>query len=133
MTFLFGPDNRGFMTQNGQPDNPRAARYLLKDYVNGKLLYCVAPSTIEQEKFHIFPPQRRMVSINKHLPARAIRANKGSKVTSEDVDKVFFRSNHSNVHVKGVIGKMQGISRAGSKYVTLLYIYYFVKSFLYNY
>ncbi|CAL7938844.1 unnamed protein product [Xylocopa violacea] len=26
--------NRGFMTQNGQPDNPRSARYLLKDYVN---------------------------------------------------------------------------------------------------
>ncbi|KOC68471.1 Large subunit GTPase 1 like protein [Habropoda laboriosa] len=106
--------NRGFMTQNGQPDNARSARYLLKDYVNGRLLYCVAPPTLEQEKFHIFPLRRRIVSINKHIPARTIRANRGSKVTSEDVDKVFFQNNSPNVHVKGVIGKMHGLSRSGS-------------------
>ena len=27
-------DMRGFMTQHGRPDNPRSARYILKDYVN---------------------------------------------------------------------------------------------------
>ncbi|XP_076681684.1 nucleostemin 3 [Andrena cerasifolii] len=106
--------NRGFMTQNGQPDNPRSARYLLKDFVNGKLLYCVAPPTVEQEKFHVFPERRRIISSNKHLPARTIRANKGSKTTSEDLDKVFFQNNNSNVHVRGVIGKMHGLYRSGS-------------------
>lgn len=36
--------HRGFMTQGlGQPDQSRAARYVLKDYVNGKLLYCEPP------------------------------------------------------------------------------------------
>lgn len=28
------PDMRGFMTAHGQPDQPRSARYVLKDYVN---------------------------------------------------------------------------------------------------
>ncbi|PNI55099.1 LSG1 isoform 4, partial [Pan troglodytes] len=34
---------RGFMTAHGQPDQPRSARYILKDYVSGKLLYCHPP------------------------------------------------------------------------------------------
>lgn len=36
--------HRGFMTTGqGQPDQSRAARYILKDYVNGKLLYVEPP------------------------------------------------------------------------------------------
>ncbi|KAK2742308.1 hypothetical protein FQN57_005396 [Myotisia sp. PD_48] len=35
---------RGFKTTGlGQPDESRAARYILKDYVNGKLLFCHPP------------------------------------------------------------------------------------------
>lgn len=35
---------RGFTrTGQGQPDESRAARYILKDYVNGKLLFCHPP------------------------------------------------------------------------------------------
>ncbi|KAF3827434.1 hypothetical protein GH733_002920 [Mirounga leonina] len=34
---------RGFMTAHGQPDQPRSARYILKDYVSGQLLYCHPP------------------------------------------------------------------------------------------
>lgn len=35
---------RGFTTQGkGEPDASRAARYLLKDYVKGRLLYCSPP------------------------------------------------------------------------------------------
>ena len=35
---------RGFQTQGlGQPDGSRAARYVLKDYVKGKLLFCHPP------------------------------------------------------------------------------------------
>ncbi|KAG9239320.1 putative large subunit GTPase 1 [Amylocarpus encephaloides] len=37
---------RGFTrTGQGQPDESRAARYILKDYVNGKLLFCQPPPT----------------------------------------------------------------------------------------
>ncbi|KAF4982906.1 hypothetical protein FZEAL_1561 [Fusarium zealandicum] len=39
---------RGFQTQGlGQPDESRAARYILKDYVNGKLLFVSPPPGVE--------------------------------------------------------------------------------------
>ncbi|KAM0257425.1 hypothetical protein ACHAQJ_004371 [Trichoderma viride] len=42
---------RGFQTQGlGQPDEARASRYVLKDYVNGKLLFVHPPPGIEDEK-----------------------------------------------------------------------------------
>nr|XP_036582904.1 ribosome biogenesis gtpase [Colletotrichum truncatum]KAF6791800.1 ribosome biogenesis gtpase [Colletotrichum truncatum] len=45
---------RGFTTQGlGQPDESRASRYILKDYVNGKLLYCEPPpNTIDGPEFN---------------------------------------------------------------------------------
>lgn len=42
---------RGFSTQGlGQPDESRAARYVLKDYVNGKLLFVHPPPKPEDEE-----------------------------------------------------------------------------------
>lgn len=42
---------RGFQTQGlGQPDEARASRYILKDYVNGKLLFVHPPPGIEDAK-----------------------------------------------------------------------------------
>ncbi|KAM0273234.1 hypothetical protein ACHAQH_008370 [Verticillium albo-atrum] len=45
---------RGFQTQGlGQPDESRAARYILKDYVSGKLLYCEPPpNTVDPKEFN---------------------------------------------------------------------------------
>lgn len=41
---------RGYMTQGfGSADEPRAARYILKDYVNGKLLYVHPPPRLSGE------------------------------------------------------------------------------------
>jgi large subunit GTPase 1 len=41
---------RGYMTQGfGSADEPRAARYILKDYVNGKLLYVHPPPRLDGE------------------------------------------------------------------------------------
>ncbi|KAH8119933.1 P-loop containing nucleoside triphosphate hydrolase protein [Phellopilus nigrolimitatus] len=44
---------RGY-TRSGQgnPDEARAARYILKDYVNAKLLYCHPPSGISDQEFN---------------------------------------------------------------------------------
>ncbi|KAI0715376.1 P-loop containing nucleoside triphosphate hydrolase protein [Earliella scabrosa] len=44
---------RGF-TRSGQgnPDEARAARYILKDYVNAKLLYCHPPPGIQEDQFN---------------------------------------------------------------------------------
>ena len=36
----------------GNPDEARAARYILKDYVNGKLLFCHPPPGTSEESFN---------------------------------------------------------------------------------
>ena len=39
------------MNHQGVPDVNRGARYILKDYVNGKLLYCYPPPKIDGVSF----------------------------------------------------------------------------------
>ncbi|KZT35631.1 P-loop containing nucleoside triphosphate hydrolase protein [Sistotremastrum suecicum HHB10207 ss-3] len=44
---------RGFARSGqGNPDEARAARYVLKDYVNAKLLFCHPPPTISDDEFN---------------------------------------------------------------------------------
>lgn len=62
------------MTANGQPDQSRSARYVLKDYVCGKLLYCHAPPDREQEEFHTYAPRMRRELEEKNLPIQQQRA-----------------------------------------------------------
>lgn len=94
--------NRGFMTANGQPDQSRSARRVLKDFVNGKLLYCYAPPTIEQDKFHNYPERQNKEISVQDLPPRQQRAMKlSSGVTSKDIDDIFFQSSSGSAHVKG--------------------------------
>ena len=54
---------RGFMTPRGIPDHPRSARYVLKDYMDGNLLYSHAPPEIDQSIYHIFVAQKVFKSI----------------------------------------------------------------------
>ncbi|KAF2181838.1 ribosome biogenesis GTPase-like protein Lsg1 [Zopfia rhizophila CBS 207.26] len=78
---------RGFATQGqGQPDVSRAARYVLKDYVKGKLLFCHPPPTdtsIDPKHFN-----RELYDIH-HLPAKrrahlAFLAGSSSLAGTED-------------------------------------------------
>lgn len=41
---------RGYMTSSGRPDEARSSRYILKDFVAGKLLYCHPPPHISEEE-----------------------------------------------------------------------------------
>lgn len=44
---------RGFVRQGqGNPDESRAARYVLKDYVNAKLLFCNPPPEVDGDEFN---------------------------------------------------------------------------------
>ncbi|KZT30765.1 P-loop containing nucleoside triphosphate hydrolase protein [Neolentinus lepideus HHB14362 ss-1] len=44
---------RGFMRSGqGNPDEARASRYILKDYVNAKLLYCHPPPIVPEDEFN---------------------------------------------------------------------------------
>ncbi|KAF5303058.1 hypothetical protein FQR65_LT08387 [Abscondita terminalis] len=90
--------NRGFMTANGQPDNPRSARFILKDFVNGKLLYAYAPPEIDQSIYCTWSDSQKL---NRVVPPREALAIKSLKTTPEDVDRSFFRIQSYGAHVKG--------------------------------
>lgn len=77
---------RGFTkTGQGQPDESRAARYVLKDYVNGKLLFCHPPPSdplIDPREFN-----RELYDID-HLPQkrRAVLATQAEASTTGSED-----------------------------------------------
>jgi large subunit GTPase 1 len=94
--------NRGFMTANGQPDQSRAARKILKDFVNGKLLFCCAPPTVKQTEFHTFPERSSEEIQLATLPPRQQRSMKiATGKTSGEIDAAFFNSGNSVAHVQG--------------------------------
>ncbi len=51
---------KGYMNHKGMPDVQRAARYILKDYVNGKLLFCYPPTGFDSVEFqnHKYDPEK---------------------------------------------------------------------------
>ncbi|XP_056421357.1 large subunit GTPase 1 homolog [Hyla sarda] len=93
---------RGFMTAHGQPDQPRSARYILKDYVNGKLLYCHPPPGIDPAEFQ---PCHSMYSEKMLLDGKAdAKGHGGKKVRHIEnvVDKTFFHQENVRALTKGV-------------------------------
>lgn len=92
---------RGFMTAHGQPDQSRSARYVLKDYVSGKLLYCHSPPHINPKDFQ---PQHTK------FPSRTIQADPSTyiigsskvKRIENSVDKHFFHQENVRALTKGV-------------------------------
>lgn len=66
------------MTQKGGlPDHARSARYVLKDFVNGKLLYCHAPPGVKQEDYHKFP----VVKLRKPAKENSVTNEKNGEVS----------------------------------------------------
>ncbi|KAI9256963.1 hypothetical protein BY458DRAFT_519076 [Sporodiniella umbellata] len=105
---------RGYVkSSQGNPDEARAARYILKDYVNGKLLYCHPPPGEESEEFNkeineaalkVFKklaPTTRVpaTALNYVAPADGTSTQSGSKTAA--VDKAFFEKQLSSPHVSG--------------------------------
>ena len=74
---------RGYQTQGlGQPDESRAARYVLKDYVNGKLLYVEPPPGFPEDGNDF----NRELYDELHLPEKR-RAALVSSVDSLSLDR----------------------------------------------
>ncbi|XP_043108859.1 large subunit GTPase 1 homolog [Puntigrus tetrazona] len=93
---------RGFMTAHGQPDQSRSARYVLKDYVNGKLLYCHSPPHINPKDFQ--PQHARFTRPSGGVGQISSDAGKPSKVKriENTVDKHFFHQENVQALTKGV-------------------------------
>ncbi|ERE75562.1 putative large subunit GTPase 1 like protein [Cricetulus griseus] len=93
---------RGFMTAHGQPDQPRSARYILKDYVKGKLLYCHPPPGRDPVAFQ---HQHQQLLENK-TKGEEVRLQPGrnqkAKQIENVVDKTFFHQENVRALTKGV-------------------------------
>lgn len=97
---------RGFMTSSGQPDCPRASRYLVKDYLKGKLLYCHPPPGAAASKFEQSQVSGKVLLRLKAKEAKAV--HKTSSMESSPFDDEFFcekqpnNNAHYNVPTQGI-------------------------------
>ncbi|KAI8064428.1 hypothetical protein BC940DRAFT_277199 [Gongronella butleri] len=114
---------RGFFrSSQGNPDEARAARYILKDYVNGKLLYCHPPPNIDADEFNKENHAKAMETQKKAAPTTRVPAHalnyvapaSGSKVVAgsktEAVDKAFFQRHLNAPRITGKYAHAQGMS-----------------------
>ncbi|XP_073531150.1 large subunit GTPase 1 homolog [Phyllobates terribilis] len=93
---------RGFMTAHGQPDQPRSARYILKDYVNGKLLYCHPPPGVDASEFQpCHSPYREKTGLGAMAEAKGHGSKKVRHIENV-VDKTFFHQENVRALTKGV-------------------------------
>ncbi|KAK2461620.1 hypothetical protein APHAL10511_006083 [Amanita phalloides] len=126
---------RGFMrSSQGNPDEARAARYLLKDYVNGKLLFCHPPPGIAPVEFNEAAHARSMAraigrkrapvtrvakSANTYVPSvsMAFSPNHGAVLSggtkSKALDQEFFEKNNlpHRPHILGSAGHGKEFTR----------------------
>uniref|UniRef100_A0A8C9VH74 Large subunit GTPase 1 homolog n=1 Tax=Scleropages formosus TaxID=113540 RepID=A0A8C9VH74_SCLFO len=94
---------RGFMTAHGQPDQSRSARYILKDYVSGKLPYCHPPPHIDAKDFQ---PQHSKFknqegNVGQEFSKTVNKQHKVKKIENV-VDKHFFHQENVRALTKGV-------------------------------
>ncbi|XP_017554806.1 large subunit GTPase 1 homolog [Pygocentrus nattereri] len=92
---------RGFMTAHGQPDQSRSARYVLKDYVSGKLLYCHPPPHINAKDFQPQHLKFAMQDIKGDSGTHAVKPSKVKRIENS-VDKNFFHQENVRALTKGV-------------------------------
>ncbi|XP_070322312.1 large subunit GTPase 1 homolog [Odocoileus virginianus] len=93
---------RGFMTAHGQPDQPRSARYILKDYVNGKLLYCHPPPGRDPVTFQYQHQRLLEKKVNGGEIKMQVVRNKKAHQIENIVDKTFFHQENVRALTKGV-------------------------------
>ncbi|ODN00695.1 Large subunit GTPase 1 [Orchesella cincta] len=112
---------RGFMTVRGIPDSSRAARIVLKDYVNGKLHFCLAPPSVPQEEFqaslldgqnlnpYIEDNEGELIEPVQQRPPTLRTVNVENRL-----DNNFFAPATAGVHYKGKHCVSSGLTAAGS-------------------
>lgn len=95
---------RGFSRAGqGTPDEARASRYILKDYVNAKLLYCHPPPDVESDSFN---EETRALSLER------VAGKKRAPVTRVGKDAITFIPTGNPTSSNGTEGSViQGTGR----------------------
>ncbi|KAM6921453.1 large subunit GTPase 1 homolog [Xenentodon cancila] len=93
---------RGFMTSHGQPDQSRSARYILKDYVSGKLLFCHPPPHINAEDFQPQHSKFQRTDLGTCDLSTVTNGQQKIKRIENVVDKNFFHQENVQALTRGV-------------------------------
>ncbi|XP_035033104.1 large subunit GTPase 1 homolog [Hippoglossus stenolepis] len=93
---------RGFMTAHGQPDQSRSSRYILKDFVSGKLLYCHPPPHINPEDFQPQHDKFQNKDVDECDISTTTHKHHKVKRIENSVDKNFFNQDNVRALTKGV-------------------------------
>lgn len=97
---------RGFMTSSGQPDCPRASRYIIKDYLKGKLLYSHPPlgefgDSFVQSQVSSKVLERLVAKEAKEKKAKLKAGNVDvSSLRISSIDDDFFSEKNPSAHFK---------------------------------
>jgi len=115
---------RGYMATGGRPDQSRAGRIILKDYVSGKLVHCVAPPTINQQEFHVHEVgDMRVWHTEEAKQAEALRLQRVKKPPQQVLDEKFFARGVVGAHIRGksTSGRMSDKSHKSKKKTRIVY------------
>lgn len=119
---------RGYMTQGfGAADEPRAARYILKDYVNGKLLYVNPPPVLVDGEWQLLDLQKSR-EFNKelytlqHLPeSRRQQIEHAMRARNIPIDQFDLQKDISKLNFSMHIGGSEEGSGSATEAKTLFY------------
>jgi large subunit GTPase 1 len=108
---------RGYMTGRGLPDVARASRKICKDYLNGKILYCVAPPNVDRglyNKCSRLAEAMRMIEAKMADPnyalkiterqSRLMKQARGADINSRRPDPQYYQEKSSGIHTKSLPG-----------------------------
>jgi len=96
---------RGYMSHKGIPDYHRASRDILKDFVNGKLLFCNPPPEVSADDFESQRPPTRVLKLKEEPTMQKLpKGAKPLKQYRSDVDREFFAQAQSRIGSKGIMG-----------------------------
>ncbi|KIH68098.1 ribosomal L27e protein [Ancylostoma duodenale] len=95
---------RGFMSASGVPDCSRAARFVIKDVVAGRLRWVAPPPSVDQEQFnsHLYPENMGKSDSGRvqleQLEKRGLLEGEG--VANKKVDSLFFSETQGAAHIR---------------------------------
>jgi len=91
------------MTSRGLPDNPRSSRHILKDFVGGKLLYCVPPPAIDALEFVEcgISSNCKIDKVSAAPTPLQLRVTRTNYVNAKTLDQDFFKQSSATAHSKG--------------------------------
>ncbi|KAK6729302.1 hypothetical protein RB195_006385 [Necator americanus] len=109
---------RGFMSGAGVPDISRAARFIIKDVVAGRIRWIAPPPGIEQEDFnsHLYHKEEERSDVGlvqlEQLEKRGLL--EGEDIMDRKVDQIFFSETQNAAHIRSAKPNFIALPNSGS-------------------